>query len=183
MENIPGAIEKCGVIPVVRIDSPELAVPLADALTEGGLPVMQITFQNRAAAEAMTRLKKERPKLLFGAGTVLSVKHLLKVKEYGAEFGVSPGLNPEVVKKAQEIEFPFFPGVLTPTEIEQGLTFGIKRFKFFPSEASGGASKLEIVSAPYVHLGVKLFLPAVLILIILKTIWCSIRFWLLKVHG
>jgi len=82
-------------------------------LIEGGLPVAEITFQTRAAAEAMTRLKKERPKLLFDAGTILSVQHLLTAKECGAKFGVSPGLNPEVVRKAQEMEFPFFPGVLT----------------------------------------------------------------------
>jgi 2-dehydro-3-deoxyphosphogluconate aldolase/(4S)-4-hydroxy-2-oxoglutarate aldolase len=151
-------MEECGVVPVIAIESPDLAVPLADALIKGGLPVAEITFRTKAAAEAISILKKERPDIFLGAGTILTVDQLLSAKECGAVFGVTPGLNPEVVKKAVDIGFPLFPGVMTPSEIEQGLSFGITVLKFFPAEASGGVAMLKAVSAPYNHLGVR-FIP------------------------
>jgi len=147
-----------GVVPVIAIELPDAAVPMADALIQGGLPVAEITFRTDAAAEVIRTLKKERPELLLGAGTILSVENLEKAVECGALFGVSPGLNPAVAKKAQELDFPFFPGVMTPSEIEEGLLYGTRVLKFFPSEASGGAKMLKAVSAPYAHLGVK-FIP------------------------
>lgn len=151
-------MEKCGVVPVIAIESPELALPMADALIKGGLPVAEITFRTKAAAEVMRTLNKERPGLFLGAGTILSVDQLLSAKECGAVFGVSPGLNPDVAKKAEEIGFSLFPGVMTPSEIEEGLSFGIKVLKFFPAEAIGGVPVLKAVSAPYGHLGVR-FIP------------------------
>lgn len=151
-------MEKCGVVPVIAIESPELALPMADALIKGGLPVAEITFRTKAAADVIKTLNKERPDLFLGAGTILSVDQLLSAKECGAVFGVTPGLNPDVVKKAREIGFSLFPGVMTPSEIEEGLTFGIKVFKYFPSEAIGGIPVLKAVSAPYGHLGIR-FIP------------------------
>lgn len=149
---------RCGVIPVIAIESPELALPLADVLSEGGLPVAEITFRTEAAGDSIRRLKKERPDLLLGAGTLLSVDHLLQARDAGAQFGVAPGFNPEVVQKANEIHFPFFPGVMTPSEIERGLAMDITTLKYFPAEASGGAGMLQAVSAPFAHLGVR-FIP------------------------
>jgi len=151
-------MEKCGVVPVIAIESPDMSLPLADALIEGGLPVAEITFRTAAAAEVIRKLKKERPQLFLGAGTILSVENLVQAKEAGAVFGVAPGLNPQIVKKAVDIGFPFFPGIMTPSEIDQGLSYGIKVLKFFPSEASGGTSMLKAVSTPFGHLGVR-FLP------------------------
>lgn len=151
-------MERCGVIPVIAIESPTLALPLADALIKGGLPVAEITFRTESAGEAIQILKKERPEILLGAGTILTVTDLVRAREYGAQFGVAPGFNPEIVKKAQQIGLPFFPGVMTPTEIEKGLSMGIKWMKYFPSEASGGVKMLKAVSAPFAHLGVR-FIP------------------------
>jgi 2-dehydro-3-deoxyphosphogluconate aldolase/(4S)-4-hydroxy-2-oxoglutarate aldolase len=151
-------MEKCGVVPVIAIESPDMSLPLADALIEGGLPVAEITFRTAAAAEVIKKLKKERPQLFLGAGTILSVENLVQAKEAGAVFGVAPGLNPQIVKKAVDIGFPFFPGVMTPSEIDQGLSYGLKVLKFFPSEASGGTSMLKALSTPFGHLGVR-FLP------------------------
>ncbi len=151
-------MERCGVIPVIAIESPALALPLADALMKGGLPVAEITFRTEAAGETIQILKKDRPELLLGAGTILTVTDLVRAKEYGAQFGVAPGFNPEIVKKAQELGLPFFPGVMTPTEIEKGLSMGIKWMKYFPSEASGGVKMLKAVSSPFAHLGVR-FIP------------------------
>jgi 2-dehydro-3-deoxyphosphogluconate aldolase/(4S)-4-hydroxy-2-oxoglutarate aldolase len=151
-------IKDLGVIPVIAIESPALALPLADALIDGGLPAAEITFRTKAAGEVIKKLKEERSQLLLGAGTILSIDNLIQAKEYGAAFGVAPGLNPEIVKKAREIGFPFFPGVMTPSEIDMGLSLGIRFLKFFPSEASGGLKMLKAVSAPFSHLGVK-FIP------------------------
>ena len=143
---------------MIAIESAEHALPLADALLEGGLPVAEITFRTQAAAEVITRLRQERPELLVGAGTVLTEDQLLRAKNSGAVFGVAPGLNPAIVTRAQEIGLPFCPGIITPSELEQGLTLGITFFKYFPAEASGGVKMITSVAAPYNHLGVR-FMP------------------------
>ncbi|MBA7712345.1 putative KHG/KDPG aldolase [subsurface metagenome] len=148
-------MEKYGVIPVIAIESPELALLLADSLIEGGLPVAEITFRTQAGGEVIKILKKEKPEILLGAGTILSKDNLIHAYESGAEFGVAPGFNQDIVEKAKLIGFPFFPGVMTPSEIDSGVSAGIKILKFFPSEASGGIAMLKAVSAPYAHLGIK----------------------------
>ena len=158
IKELQDKMYEAGVLPVIAIESPDQALPLADALIEGGLPVAEITFRTAAAADVIKLLKKERPQLFLGAGTILSVENLVKAHELGALFGVSPGLNPAICQKAQELGFPFFPGVATPSEIEQGLSFGTKILKFFPAEASGGTAMIKAASAPYAHLGVR-FIP------------------------
>ncbi|MCF7958477.1 MAG: bifunctional 4-hydroxy-2-oxoglutarate aldolase/2-dehydro-3-deoxy-phosphogluconate aldolase [Phycisphaerae bacterium] len=147
-----------GVIPVIAIDSVKSALPLADALIAGGLPVAEITFRTEAAAEVISLLAKERPELLLGAGTVLTPEHMQKAKDCGATFAVSPGLNPETIKKAKEINLPFMPGISSPTDIETALSLGCKALKFFPAEASGGVKYLNAITAPYRHTGVT-FIP------------------------
>lgn len=147
-----------GVIPVIAIDSVEFALPLADALIAGGLPVAEITFRTEAAADVISTLSKERPELILGAGTVLTVENLQRAKDCGAAFAVAPGLNHEVVRKANDIGLPFFPGISNPTDIETALSIGCKTLKFFPAEACGGIKYLNAVSAPYKHTGIK-FIP------------------------
>lgn len=151
-------IEKCGVIPVIQIDSEEDAIPLADSLLEGGLPVAEITFRTTAAARTIEVLKEKRPELLLGAGTILSIDQLELAQNSGALFAVSPGLDPKIVRKSVKMHFPFFPGILTPSEVGRGLSLGNRIFKFFPSEAGGGVAMLKAVSAPYAHLKVR-FMP------------------------
>ncbi len=151
-------MEECGVIPVIAMESAPLALPLADALIGGGLPVAEITFRTAAAGEVIRILNRERPEILLGAGTILTVKDLIRAKESGARFGVAPGFNPSIVQKAREISFPFYPGVMTPTEIEKSLSMGIRQLKYFPAEASGGIRMIKAVSAPFAHLGVR-FIP------------------------
>lgn len=151
-------ITRFGVIPVIAIDSPEDALPLADALLEGGLPVVEITFRTSAAAEAISRIAWQRPELLVGAGTVLSVENLETALACGAKFAVAPGMNPLIVGRARERKLPFVPGVATPSEIEQALSLGCTVLKFFPSEALGGVAMLKALSAPYGHTDVR-FVP------------------------
>ncbi len=152
-------IIQCGVMPIISIDKAEAALPLADALLEGGLPIIEITFRTAVAAQVIATVAKARPNLLVGAGTVLTTASLDAAKKIGAAFAVAPGLNPEVVKHARKIGFPFFPGVATPSDIEAGLAFGCSVLKFFPAEALGGVGMIEALSAPFRHTGLR-FLPS-----------------------
>ena len=157
-EEVFAILRKHVVVPVIAIDSVDAALPLADALIEGGLPVAEITFRTAAAAEVIARIAKERPGLLLGAGTILTADNLHKAKDRGARFGVAPGLNPDVVAEAGRLGLPFIPGVITPSEIEQALSLGVKLLKYFPAEAFGGLKVIKALSAPYAHAGVK-FMP------------------------
>ncbi len=151
-------IGKYGVVPVIAIDDVESALPLADALLEGGLPVIEITFRTAAALGAIETIADKRPEMLVGAGTVLTVENLQAAIDRGARFGVAPGLNPEVVAAAGEANLPFVPGVATPSDVECGLSMGCPVLKFFPAEASGGVTMLKALGGPYKHTGVK-FVP------------------------
>lgn len=147
-----------GVVPVIAIDSPADAVPLADALLAGGLPVAEITFRTAAAAEVLRTLKRDRPMLRLGAGTVLTVEQARLAKECGATFALAPGFNRAVVEEAQRLDLPFAPGVMTPSEVEGALELGLSVLKFFPAGDAGGPRMLNSLSGPYAHTGVR-FIP------------------------
>ncbi|MBN1795524.1 MAG: bifunctional 4-hydroxy-2-oxoglutarate aldolase/2-dehydro-3-deoxy-phosphogluconate aldolase [Sedimentisphaerales bacterium] len=156
--NIIDVFEKYRVIPVVVIEDADFALGLADALLEGGLPVAEITFRTKAAGQTISILNDKRPELTLGAGTVLTLDNLKAAKDCGAKFAVAPGLNPNIVSKAQELKLDFYPGIATPTDIEQALVLGCKILKFFPAEACGGVKFLKAISGPYKHTGIK-FIP------------------------
>jgi 2-dehydro-3-deoxyphosphogluconate aldolase/(4S)-4-hydroxy-2-oxoglutarate aldolase len=151
-------IAQLGIVPVITIENADAAIPLADAFIEGGLPVVEITFRTATAAEVIRKMAKERPQLIVGAGTVLTLANLEAAKASGAAFAVAPGLNPQAVKQAQAMGLPFMPGVATPSDIELGLSLGCKLLKFFPAEANGGVGMIEALSAPYKHAGIR-FMP------------------------
>lgn len=148
--DINEVIARCGIVPVVKLDDAKDALPLADALIAGGLPLSEITFRTNAAEEAIRITATERPDMLVGAGTVLSIEQADKAIAAGAKFIVSPGLNPIVVKHCQSRNVPIFPGVCTPTEIEAALGLGLTCLKFFPAESFGGLSTLKALCGPYV---------------------------------
>jgi len=158
MPTVLDRVAELGVVPVIAIDSAAHALPLADALLAGGLPVVEITFRTAAAAEVIRILAKERPDLITGAGTVLTPETVKIAVDAGARFAVAPGLNPRVVKAAQELGLPFVPGIANPSDIEAGLELGCRLLKFFPAEALGGTKLLSALSAPYKHTGVR-FMP------------------------
>jgi 2-dehydro-3-deoxyphosphogluconate aldolase/(4S)-4-hydroxy-2-oxoglutarate aldolase len=146
------------IVPVAVVDVPEDALPLADALLAAGLPVVEVTLRTPAALEAIRLLRRERPQLLVGAGTVLSPEQVGAAVAAGAEFGLAPGLNPRVVRAATEAGWFFMPGVMTPSEVELALELGARLLKFFPAEAAGGAAMLRALAGPFAHTGVK-FVP------------------------
>jgi 2-dehydro-3-deoxyphosphogluconate aldolase/(4S)-4-hydroxy-2-oxoglutarate aldolase len=138
-----------GIIPVVSIPKLEHALPLAEALLEGGLPCAEITFRTVAAAEAVARIRSRFPEIFLGAGTVLTIEQAETAISAGAEFIVSPGTNLTVVDYCLSKGVTIFPGVCTPTEIEMALSKGVDALKFFPAEPMGGVKFLQAICAPY----------------------------------
>jgi len=149
-------IGELGIVPVVKIEKAEDALPLGRALLDGDLPIAEITFRTSAAEESIKILTKDLPNLLVGAGTVLTVEQAKKAVSAGAKFIVSPGFNPRVVDNCIENSIPVTPGINNPTQIEMALGRGIEVVKYFPAEASGGLPLLKSMSAPYT--GIK-FIP------------------------
>lgn len=128
---------------------------MADALLEGGLPVAEITFRTEAAAEVIGHLHERRPELLIGAGTVLDAAHLAQARAAGAAFALAPGLDTSLVAEAGQLGLPFYPGVMTPTDVQAGLKAGASVLKFFPAVPAGGLTLMRAILAPFAHLGVR----------------------------
>ncbi len=142
-------LEQFGIVPVVVLDDAADAAPLAKALCEGGLACAEVTFRTDAAEESIRIMKTEFPDMVVGAGTVLTTDQVDHAIAAGAEFIVSPGIDPKIVSYCLEKDIPITPGVVTPSEIAQAVTFGLDVVKFFPAEPSGGLAMIKAVAAPY----------------------------------
>jgi 2-dehydro-3-deoxyphosphogluconate aldolase/(4S)-4-hydroxy-2-oxoglutarate aldolase len=149
MTDLVERLREMRIVPVITIQNAEDAVPLAAALTAGGLPCAEITFRTAAGAEALRRIAGENPEMLVGAGTVLTVAQAEEARAAGAKFVVTPGFNPVVVDFCQEHGIPVYPGICTPTELDMALAKGLKTVKFFPAEPMGGLPFLKAIAAPY----------------------------------
>lgn len=149
MQDLIQKLGAIGVVPVIKIDRAEDAVPLANALKNGGLECAEVTFRTDAAEEAIRLIHEKFPEFLIAAGTVLTPKQADAAMAAGATFIVSPGLNPEVVKHCNAKGYPIIPGVCTPTEVEAAMSLGLSYLKFFPAEAAGGVKMINAMSAPY----------------------------------
>ncbi|MEI8140896.1 MAG: bifunctional 4-hydroxy-2-oxoglutarate aldolase/2-dehydro-3-deoxy-phosphogluconate aldolase [bacterium] len=146
------------IVPVIVLDHEEQAEPLAEALLKAGLDIMEITFRTAAAEGSIKRIAKRFPEILLGAGTVLGADQLKRAADAGASYALAPGLNEIVVNAAAKAGILMFPGVMTPSEVEQALAMNCRILKFFPAEAAGGVTMLKALEGPYAHTGVK-FLP------------------------
>lgn len=151
-------IASIGVVPVIAIEDAKSAIPLADALLEGGLPIAEITFRTAAAAEVIATLSAERPDLIVGAGTILDRASVSAASKSGATFGLAPGFDPDIVDAAAEAGLPFAPGIMTPSDVNGATSRGARLLKFFPAGAAGGPTMLQAIAAPFAHLGMK-FIP------------------------
>ena len=152
MNDVLKQIGAYGVVPVVKIDDAKDAVPLAKALVDGGLPVAEVTFRTDAAEEAISAMAKAYPNMLLGAGTVLTTEQVDRAVAAGAEFIVSPGLNPRIVKYCVEKGICITPGTANASDMEQGIENGLEVVKFFPAEPAGGLKMIKALAAPYVSL-------------------------------
>jgi 2-dehydro-3-deoxyphosphogluconate aldolase/(4S)-4-hydroxy-2-oxoglutarate aldolase len=148
-------IYQSGVIAVLVIDDAKDGVPLARALLEGGVDVMELTLRTPAAMDVLQEIKNRVPEMTVGIGTVLTSDQVKQITKLGAAFAVAPGLNPNVVKTAQNEGLPFSPGIVTPSDIECAIELGCNVLKYFPAEPAGGLTYLKSMANPYAHLGLK----------------------------
>lgn len=143
------------VIPVIVLDDADDAVPLAEALLEGGLNIIEVTFRTAAAPESIERIAKAFPEMLVGAGTVVTSEQAKRAIDAGSKFGLAPGTDPETIAYFNGQGLPFIPGVMTPSDIQAAVKAGCTSLKFFPAGAAGGTKLLKAMAAPYASLGVK----------------------------
>ncbi len=149
MMTLEQRLQQIKIVPVIAINDAEHAVPLAKVLVENGLPCAEVTFRTDAAQESIRLMRDAYPKLLIGAGTVLTTQQVDQAISAGADFIVSPGLNPTTVKYCQQRGIAIVPGVNNPSLVEQAMELGLKTLKFFPAEPSGGVAMLKALSAVY----------------------------------
>lgn len=150
--SIFGHFYKIGIIPVLEIDAVDRAVPLAESLLAGGLPVAEVTLRTEAALDSIRVMAREVPEILVGAGTVITWEQAEAACEAGAQFLVSPGMVEQVVIWAQERQVPILPGAVTPTEMMRGIQLGVDMLKFFPAETLGGLNAIRAMSDPFPQL-------------------------------
>lgn len=143
------------VIPVIVIDDVTDAKPLANALLQGGLNIIEVTFRTAAAAGAIEAIANEFPEMLVGAGTVVTPEQAKIAIESGSKFGLAPGTDPETIAYFKERNVPFIPGIMTPSDIQTAIKAGCEHLKFFPAGAAGGPKLLKAMAAPYTNLGIK----------------------------
>jgi 2-dehydro-3-deoxyphosphogluconate aldolase/(4S)-4-hydroxy-2-oxoglutarate aldolase len=139
------------VLPVLSIERIEDAVPLASALVEAGLSVLEVTLRTPIALEAIRRIVREVPGAHVGAGTVLGAIDLAAVAAAGAEFAIAPGATDALYAAAEDAAIPFIPAIATASELMRGMEHGHTRFKFFPAESAGGVGALRAFAGPFPH--------------------------------
>ena len=157
-DSLIAKLEDRRIVAVLVIDDVDDAVPTAEALMAGGIDIMELTLRTPAALDALEVIRNRVPEMTAGVGTILTVEECSEAFGGGAEFGVAPGFNPDVVRKALEIGLPFGPGIATPSDIEGAYQLGCGIQKIFPAEHLGGVSYLSSINAPYRHLGIR-FIP------------------------
>ena len=141
-------LNRVPVIPVVVVDDLDHAVPIAQALVAGGLPVIELTLRTPVALDAIERIANEVPEIYLGAGTIVDPGQAKQAAAAGAQFLVSPGSTRTILNAMTDTGLPHLPGVATVSEIMTALEAGYTELKFFPAEAAGGAPYLKSVSSP-----------------------------------
>ncbi|WP_217607985.1 bifunctional 4-hydroxy-2-oxoglutarate aldolase/2-dehydro-3-deoxy-phosphogluconate aldolase [Helicobacter pylori] len=137
------------IVPVVVIEDIKDAVPLAQSLIEGGIPIIEVTLRSSCALEAIELIAKNVPKMRVGAGTILNPTQLEQAQNRGAEFLISPGLTIKLLEHAKKKDMPLIPGVSSSSEVMQALELGYSALKFFPAEYCGGVKLLNAFNGPF----------------------------------
>ena len=146
------------VLPILNFADRDSALRITEALVIGGINTFEITLRSPEALDALQTVRKEFLDLTLGAGTILDKEQLSQVKDGGIDFGVSPGWSDELWEHSQELELPFFPGIVTPTELTHAHRSGCRALKVFPIEPAGGIAYLKSLIAPFRALGIR-YLP------------------------
>ena len=147
--RVDDILAQAPVLPVLAIDRVEDAVPLARALVDGGLRVLEVTLRTPVALDAMRAIVEEVPDAIVGAGTMLRAEDFRAVEATGAVFGIAPGTTPALYEAAELTALAFIPAVATASELMGGMERGYRRFKFFPAEAAGGVTALKAFAGPF----------------------------------
>jgi 2-dehydro-3-deoxyphosphogluconate aldolase / (4S)-4-hydroxy-2-oxoglutarate aldolase len=147
--NIRDIADRAPVIPIVVIESAAAAVPLARALVEGGLPVIEVTLRTNEAVAAARAMIEQVPGAIIGLGTVTEPDHIAAALDIGARFIVSPGISPELAQLARRSDLPYLPGIMTPSELMMAQTLDLTVLKFFPAEPAGGTAALKALHGPF----------------------------------
>lgn len=142
-------LEMTPIMPIVEIEEVDRAVPLAEALKQGGIDILEVVLRTAASLEAISRIRKEVPDVLVGAGTVTSLDKFHAAVDAGSNFIVTPGLTPAIAQAGADSPLPVLPGVSCATDIMLGQEYGYRAFKFFPAEASGGITALKALAGPF----------------------------------
>ena len=137
------------IIPVVVIDNVGDAVPLAQAMVSGGLPILEVTLRTEAAVEGIKQIIQHVPEAVVGSGTVCTADQFQLSVDIGCQFVVSPGSTDELLKTAAQSDVPYLPGVSSASELMTAMEAGFQQFKFFPAEAVGGVTLLKALQGPF----------------------------------
>ena len=147
--DLKSIVEGVRLVPVVVIDDAADAVPAANALKAGGVPIMEITLRTQAGLAAIEAVAKDVPDIIVGAGTVMSTEQAKDALSCGAKFVVSPGFDAGIVSFCLEKGVSVFPGCVTPTEIMAAVAMGLDILKFFPANVYGGIKAIKALSGPF----------------------------------
>lgn len=137
------------VMPVLAVERVEDAKPLARALVDGGLTVLEVTLRTSVAMQVIAAMKEEVPEALVGAGTVTQASQFKELEAIGADFAISPGATPGLLEAGSASSIPFLPAIATVSEMMQAMEYGHRFFKFFPAEAAGGTRSLKAFAGPF----------------------------------
>jgi 2-dehydro-3-deoxyphosphogluconate aldolase / (4S)-4-hydroxy-2-oxoglutarate aldolase len=149
LEELLKSFKESPVLAMVAVPDKGVAIPLAEALIKGGVKWMELTFRNEYCEDALKELKESGLEIHYGAGTVRNKEQVKQAFDAGAEFIVSPGFDEGVVKYAQELGIPFFPGIDSTLGIEKAQHLGLKVLKMFPASLMGGPKWCKAMSGPY----------------------------------
>jgi 2-dehydro-3-deoxyphosphogluconate aldolase / (4S)-4-hydroxy-2-oxoglutarate aldolase len=139
---------KTRILPVIVISNVDQAIPMAEALLAGGIDAMEITLRHAAGLAAMAAVAKAVPQMWVGAGTLTHPSEVAQVKDAGATFALSPGYSPAVLQAARDLDLPFVPGVMTPSEVMAAREAGYRLLKLFPAAQAGGIGMLQALRGP-----------------------------------
>jgi len=140
------------VIPVLKVEDVEHAVPLAKALVAGGLPVLEVTLRTPAALEVIAAMSEVKGAIV-GVGTITRPGQFALAKQAGSQFAVTPGLSPALIEAAPDAGMPVLPGVMTPSELITALEAGFDLLKLFPAQVAGGVAMLKSLAGPFAEVG------------------------------
>lgn len=142
-------LQETGIFPVVVLQDAADAIPVAQALLNGGLPIVEVTLRTDAAYDAIENISRADIDAVVGAGTVLNAGQVTSAADAGAKFIVSPGLHKSVVSRSRDLGLPVFPGIATASEAQAAWNMGLRTLKLFPAEQVGGVAMLKALGSVF----------------------------------